>query len=229
HRPPVTLYAIRKYARPVVPLCASKFCIFSGPGPSHRTRRYEGIKMTTATEKGVSNTHPAAAFEAEALPHMDDLYRAAVRLLLDPSKASDAVQEAYLVAWKSFARYEPGTNCRAWLFQILFNVVRHERRNWFKWLTGKEEDLAETQLVAPEPVPEVLTDADILSALDSLPLQFRAVLVLVDVQDFTYKQASEILRVPIGTIMSRLSRGRGILRERLSDVARRYGLSAVSK
>ncbi len=183
--------------------------------------------MTTATEKGMSQTHPAAAFEAEALPHMDDIYRAAVRLLLDQSKASDAVQETYLVAWKSFGRYERGTNCRAWLFQILFNVVRHERRNWFKWLTGREEDLAEAQLVAPEPVPEVLTDRDILSALDSLPLQFREVLLLVDVQDFTYKEASEILRVPIGTIMSRLSRGRGVLRDQLGDVARGYGLSAA--
>src|SRR5215467_10365179 len=122
--------------------------------------------MTTATEKSMGGVHPAAAFDVEALPHMDDLYRAAVRMLLDQSKASDAVQETYLIAWKSFGRYERGTNCRAWLFQILFNVVRHERRSWFKWLTGREEDLAEAQLVAPEPVPEVLTDRDILLALD---------------------------------------------------------------
>src|SRR5579884_1421208 len=114
--------------------------------------------MTTATGKSMGESHTAAAFEAEALPHMDDLYRAAARLLLDQAEAGDAVQETYLIAWKSFARYEQGTNCRAWLFQILFNVVRHERRNWFKWLTGKEEDLAEGQLIAPEPVPEVLTD-----------------------------------------------------------------------
>jgi RNA polymerase sigma-70 factor (ECF subfamily) len=165
-----------------------------------------------------------ATFETEALPHMDDLYRAAVRLLLDSSKASDAVQETYLIAWKSFSRYEKGTNCRAWLFQILFNVVRHERRKWFKCLTGREEDLAESQIAAPHPVPEDLTDKDILSALDSLPLQFREVLLLVDVQEFSYKEASEILEVPIGTVMSRLSRARGLLRGQLTEVARSYGL-----
>src|SRR6516164_7160295 len=146
--------------------------------------------MATASEKGHREAQSAAAFEEEALPHMDGLFRAAVRLLLDSSKASDAVQETYLVAWKSFHRYERGTNCRAWLFQILFNVVRHERRNWFKWLTGKEDDLAESQLVAPEPIPEILTDRDILSALDKLPVQFREVLLMVDVQEFSYKEAS---------------------------------------
>src|SRR6516164_11084351 len=132
--------------------------------------------MATATEQGQRTARSAAAFEEEALPHMDDLFRAAVRLLLDQSKASDAVQETYLVAWKTFHRYERGTNCRAWLFQILFNVVRHERRKWFKWLTGREEDLAESQIAAPAPIQEDLTDKDILSALDTLPLQFREVL-----------------------------------------------------
>lgn len=162
------------------------------------------------------------------MPHMDDLYRAALRLLLDSSKASDAVQETYLIAWKSFNRYETGTNCRAWLFQILFNVVRHERRKWFKWLTGREEDLAESQIAAPGPIQEDLTDNDILSALDNLPLQFREVLLLVDVQEFSYKEASGILQVPIGTVMSRLSRARGILREQLTEVARSYGLSTAN-
>lgn len=169
-----------------------------------------------------------AAFEAEALPHMNDIFRAAVRLLLDQSRAGDAVQETYLVALKSFHRYEHGTNCRAWLFQILFNVVRHERRNWFKWITGKDENLAEAQLVATEAIPESLTDGEILTALDTLPIQFREALLLVDVEEFSYREASEILKVPIGTIMSRLNRARGVLRGQLTDVARSYGLSATS-
>ena len=167
------------------------------------------------------------AFEAEALPHMNDLFRTAVRLLQDQGKASDAVQESYLIAWKGFHRYERGTNCRAWLFQILFNVIRHERRTWYKWLTGKDEDLAEAQLVAPAPIPTSLTDNDILAALDKLPTQFREVLVLVDVEEFSYKEASEILQVPIGTIMSRLNRARGLLRGPLTGVARAYGLSVA--
>ncbi|MBZ5633765.1 MAG: sigma-70 family RNA polymerase sigma factor [Acidobacteriia bacterium] len=190
--------------------------------------------MTMVSETGHNSAaaqsmaaQPMAAFEAEALPHMDDLFRAAVRMLQDHGKASDAVQEVYLVAWKSFSKYERGTNCKAWLFQILFNVVRHERRNWFKWITGKEEDLAEAQLVAPAPIPDTLTDGNILAALDKLPAQFREALLLVDVEEFSYKEASEILQVPIGTIMSRLNRARGLLRSQLADVARSYGLSAA--
>jgi len=159
---------------------------------------------------------------------MNDLYRAAVRMLLDQGKANDAVQETYLIAWKSFHKYQNGTNCRAWLFQILFNVVRHERRNWFKWRTGREDDLAEAQLVAPEPIPDRLTDGDILTVLDKLPAQFREALLLVDVEEFSYKEASEILQVPIGTIMSRLNRARSLLRSQLTDVARSYGLIAAS-
>lgn len=169
---------------------------------------------------------PAAGFEAEALPHLNDLFRTASRLLLDQSKASDAVQETFLIAWKSFHRYQPGTNCRAWLFQILFHVIRHERRSWFKWLTGKTEDIAGLEVRAPEPVPETLTDKDILAALDNVPAQFREVLLLVDVEEFSYKEASEMLRVPIGTVMSRLSRGRQLLRGQLGNVARSYGLAA---
>lgn len=167
----------------------------------------------------------AAEFEAEALPHMNDLFRTALRLLLDHGQAGDAVQETYLVAWKTFHKYDRGTNCRAWLFQILFNVVRHERRKWFKFRTGKNEDVGEMELVAPQPIPTNLTDGEILTALDKLSVQFREVLVLVDVDEFSYKEVSEILQVPIGTIMSRLSRARALLRTQLADVARSYGIS----
>jgi RNA polymerase sigma-70 factor (ECF subfamily) len=156
-----------------------------------------------------------------------DLFRTAVRLLQDEAKASDAVQETYLLAWRTFDRYQRGTNCRAWLFGILFNVVRHERRKWFKWITGTNEDLAEMDLVAPQPVATNITDQDILRALDGLPVQFREVLLLVDVEEFSYKEAGAILGVPIGTIMSRLSRGRTLLRGQLTDVARSYGLAAA--
>ena len=186
-----------------------------------------GVTMVSQNEHDSMAAQPMAAFEAEALPHMDDLFRAAVRMLQDHGKANDAVQEVYLVAWKSFGKYERGTNCKAWLFQILFNVVRHQRRNWFKWITGKEEDLAEAQLVAPAPIPDTLTDGNILAALDKLPTQFREALLLVDVEEFSYREASEILQVPIGTIMSRLNRARGLLRNQLTDVARSYGLSAA--
>ncbi|HYR90447.1 MAG TPA: sigma-70 family RNA polymerase sigma factor [Terriglobia bacterium] len=143
-------------------------------------------------------------------------YRAAFRLLHDQSKANDAVQETYLSAWKSFHRYERGTNCRAWMFQILFNVVRHERRQWFKWLTGRDKDLKDLPIFAPEPIPAGLTDKDILNSVDRLPRQFREVLLLVDVEEFSYKEASTILHVPIGTVMSRISRARTLLRSELT-------------
>lgn len=183
--------------------------------------------MVSEIEHNPAAMRTMAEFEREALPHRDDLFRAAARMLQDHGKASDAVQEVYLVAWKSFRRYKRGTNCKAWLFQILFNVVRHERRNWFKWITGKEERMGEAQLVAPTPIPENLTDGAILLALDGLPAQFKEALLLVDVEDFSYKEASEILQVPIGTIMSRLNRARGLLRTQLTDVARSYGLSVA--
>ena len=183
--------------------------------------------MVAETQSHLAGGLPKAAFEAEAIPHMDDLFRVAARLLRDEGRAGDAVQQTYLVAWKSFQKYRPGTNCRGWLFQILFNVVRHERRNWFKWITGKDEDLAGAQLIASPPVNETLTDNDILRALDTLPIQFREALLLVDVEEFSYREASDILQVPIGTIMSRLNRARGLLRNQLTDVARSYGLSAA--
>jgi RNA polymerase sigma-70 factor (ECF subfamily) len=168
-----------------------------------------------------------SAFESEAVPHLNDLFRAAVRLLLDQTRASDVVQETYLVAWQTFDRYQRGTNCRAWLFGILFNVIRHEQRRWLKWITGANENFAETQLVAPQPVPDNLTDREILAALDRLPVQFRAVLLLVDVEEFSYREASDILGVPLGTVMSRLSRARKVLRVQLAHLARAYGVSNV--
>jgi RNA polymerase sigma-70 factor (ECF subfamily) len=155
---------------------------------------------------------------------MNDLYRAAVRMLNDPAKASDAVQETYLIAWKSSRKFRPGSNCRAWLFQILFNVVRHERRAWFKWITGRDVDVTETPIAAAAPIAERVTDCEILAALDNLPVPFREALLLVDAQEFSYREASEILGVPIGTIMSRLNRARALLRKELASVARAYGL-----
>lgn len=164
-------------------------------------------------------------FDAEALPHLNDLFRTAARVMGDRARAEDVVQEAYLQAWKSFSRFEAGTNCRAWLFKILFHCVHHHRRKWFRFPLLKEtEEFMEANLAFSPPVPEHLTDEDILDALDGIPADFRAVVLLVDVQEFSYKDAAEILSIPVGTVMSRLSRGRKLLREQLVDVARAYGV-----
>ena len=168
-----------------------------------------------------------ADFEAQALPHINDLYRTAQRMTGDPARAEDATQEAYLQAWKSFDRFEPGTNCRAWLFRILFHCVHHQRRKLFRFPLVKEtEEFLEANLPAPEPIPERLRDEQILAALDRIPADYRAVVLLVDVEEFAYKDAAEILGVPIGTIMSRLSRGRKQLRTGLAEVAQSYGIGS---
>jgi RNA polymerase sigma-70 factor (ECF subfamily) len=171
----------------------------------------------------------AERFETEAMPHMGDIYRTAMRVLRDKGRAEDVSQEVYLQAWKSFHRFEAGTNCRAWLYKILFHCVNHHRRKWFRFPLLKEtEEFLESNLTAPEPVPDHLSDAAILMALDSVPGDFRSVVLLVDVEEFAYKEAAEILDVPIGTVMSRLSRGRKLLREKLKDVAQSYGIGMAT-
>jgi len=171
----------------------------------------------------------AERFDMEALPHLNDIFRTATRILRDKSRAEDVTQEVYLQAWKSFGRFEPGTNCRAWLFKILFHCVSHHRRQWFRFPLLKEtEEFIEANLTSPEPIADHLADEDILAALDQIPSDFRAVVLMVDVEEFAYKETSEILGIPIGTVMSRLSRGRKLLREQLGCVASSYGLGRAS-
>jgi len=178
-------------------------------------------------EKAAAKLPAAERFEMEAMPHFADLFRTARRVLGDSAKAEDVTQEAYLQAWKSFGRFEPGTNCRAWMYKILFHCVQHHWRQSAHVRPLKEsEEFLEANLVYNEPVPEQITDEDILAALDHVPEDYRDVLLLVDVQEFAYKETAEILEVPIGTVMSRLSRARKALRDQLAEVARSYGLRA---
>lgn len=166
-----------------------------------------------------------AEFEAAALPVLKDLYRTAAAQLRNETEAQDVVQEVYLHAWNSFERFEAGTNCRAWMFKILFHRIHHHRRKWYRLrLFQENEEFLEDQLVAPVEVADRLTDQDVLRALDTLPEEFREVVLLADVEEFTYREVSEMLSIPIGTVMSRLSRGRGRLRERLAETARRLGI-----
>jgi RNA polymerase sigma-70 factor, ECF subfamily len=170
-------------------------------------------------------------FEEAAVPHLQELYRSAARLVGDGSEAQDLVQETYLLAWKAFHRFQPGTNCRAWLFKILLNEIRHFRRKRFGSKVMAESEFAgpsPAETFASEPViSEAITDEDVLAALDQLPLPFREVVLLADVQEFSYKEIGEVLQVPVGTVMSRLSRGRLLLRKYLADFARRANRSGL--
>src|ERR1041384_1602494 len=165
-----------------------------------------------------------AQFEAEALPHLNDLYRAAASILHNRAEAEDAVQQAYLQALKSFHRFTPGTNCRAWLFRILFHVISHQRRQWFGRLVFSEREELEQTAVYEEPVGEQLTDDEVIQAFRKLPRHFAEVVMLADVQEFSYKEIQETLGIPVGTVMSRLSRGRQMLRAQLAECGARAGI-----
>jgi RNA polymerase sigma-70 factor (ECF subfamily) len=167
-------------------------------------------------------------FEAAAMPHMNDIYRTAARVLGDTTGADDVVQDVYLQAWKSFGQFELGTNCRAWLFKILFNTLHHYRRKWLNARMVKESEGILEMTTSPGPaVPQNITDEQMLAALTEVPHDFRSVVLLIDVEEFSYKEAAGILNVPIGTVMSRLSRGRRLLREKLADLAQSYRIGVA--
>src|SRR3954454_20774072 len=182
-------------------------------------------KVTSITSGTSREMSARQRFELEAMPHLNDLYRTASRMMGDRGRAEDVVQETFLQAWKSFDRFETGTNCRAWLFKILFHCANHHRRRLFRFpLLKQTEEFLEANIPSAAPVPEKLTDGDILAALDRISEEYRAVVLLVDVEEFAYKEVAGILGIPIGTVMSRLSRARKALREQLEEVAMSYGV-----
>ncbi len=168
-------------------------------------------------------------FETEAMRHIDDLFRTAKRITMNQIEAEDLVQETYMQAWKSFDQYEPGTNCRAWLYKIMFNKFDHQRRKKFTQAKYFQEadDLVFLGAAYQAPVPENLSDSQVIAALDKLPEHYRSVVLLADVHEFDYKEVAQVLDIPIGTVMSRLSRARAQLRKSLAGVAREYGLKAA--
>ena len=166
-----------------------------------------------------------AAFEAEALPHMNDLFRVAMWLVGDRAAAEDLVQESYVQALQSFHRFEQGTNCRAWLVTIMYHMNSKRLRSVAKLrlLSDTDERIAETVAFTP-PTPQGLSEIEVLQALESLPWQFQEVVVLADVEDMAYREIAEALAVPVGTVMSRLSRGRKLLRAELANYANTLGI-----
>ncbi len=180
-----------------------------------------------------------AAFEREALPWLDDVYRFALSLTRDPHDADDVVQETFLRAYRSWHTYTPGSDCRRWLFTICRNVFLRsvERERPTVDIEDVERDVIGAGQVYAAALEEGYADlfarADVLPAIEravnALPEPFRTTMVLVDMQDQPYEAAAEILGVPIGTIRSRLFRGRRMVQDRLLAHARDAGVGGVGR
>jgi RNA polymerase sigma-70 factor (ECF subfamily) len=157
----------------------------------------------------------------DALNYVDQLYATALRLTRSPSDAEDLVQDTYLKAFRAAAQFQPGTNLKAWLFTILQNTFRNRQRDRGREPVDVDSETVERAPVradAPDPEQRLLDaamDADLREALESLPAAFREAVWLRDVEDFSYAEIAEVLDVPPGTVMSRISRGRRLLQERL--------------
>jgi RNA polymerase sigma-70 factor, ECF subfamily len=176
-------------------------------------------------------------FERDVLPMLSSLYGAALRMTRNPTDAEDLVQETYLRAFKGFASFQEGTNLKAWLYRILTNsfINTYRKKQREPQIVEGPEDIDEWYLYdrlggrnveasAEAEVLDRIPDADVKAALETLPEYFRLPVLLADVEGFGYKEIADIMEVPIGTVMSRLHRGRKALERALWDTAKERGL-----
>lgn len=176
-----------------------------------------------------------AEFQHEAVPHMDALYNYALRMTGDPNDADDLLQETYLKAYRFWDKYEKGTNIRAWLFRIMKNsyinlyrkiskepdtVDYDDVQNFYQTIRDQSTDPNDLQ----EKLFGNLLGDEVAKALESLPEDFRTVIILCDIEGFTYEEIAEFVECPVGTVRSRIHRGRKLLRDKLYEYAREKGI-----
>jgi len=198
--------------------------------------------MTTSTDKTPAPDEARALFEEQAIPYMDQLYAAAMRMTRNPSDASDLVQDTFVKAFAAFGQFQQGTNLKAWLYRILTNTfINGYRKNQRNPYQGTIDELEDWQLGGAESVTQGrstrsaeaeaidhLPDSDVKDALQSIPEDFRMAVYFADVEGFSYQEIADIMKTPVGTVMSRLHRGRRMLRELLAGYARDRGIAVSS-
>lgn len=198
-----------------------------------RTNAPDEVDVATETPE-----ERAARFERDALPYLDQLYGAALRMARNAADAEDVVQEAYAKAFASFHQFKPGTNLKAWLYRILTNTyINSYRKKQRQPQEGFGEDIEDWQLAAAEKHTSTglrsaemdaldrMPDSVVTDAMGQLAPDFRMAVYLADVEGFSYKEIAEIMGTPIGTVMSRLNRGRTQLRKLLADHAASLGIA----
>ena len=182
-------------------------------------------------------------FQSEVMPHSAALYGLAMKLTKNERDAEDLVQDTLIKAFKHFDSFEQGTNCRAWLFRILTNTfINKYRRKQHEhaYVESVIQDYVSSDLMDQQPTPETTLEKqlvpnenkrsflysfsdEVLKALNSISEDFKAIIIMADLEDFSYREISEKLHIPLGTVMSRLCRGRRLLRNQLTDYAASFG------